>query len=218
MPSTRPTVRLTEIYASVQGESTHVGKPCVFVRLARCNLRCVWCDSAFTFTGGTVTLVASVLEQVRALGIHTVEVTGGEPLLQPGVIPLMEGLLAAGHEVLLETSGSLTTAEVPEGVHVVLDLKAPDSGESGANLWENLERLRPTDEVKIVLASRRDYEWALEVLRTRAPQARVPVLLSTAYGLLDARELAEWMVADRVPARLQLQLHKVLWPPDERGV
>ena len=211
-------LRVTEIYPSVQGESTHAGKPCVFVRLTGCNLRCTWCDSEYTFTGGQMRALDEVVAEAHAHGIHTVEVTGGEPLLQRNAPTLMQRLLDLGHEVLLETSGSVSTERVPEGVHVILDLKAPDSGEVEANLWSNLDRLRPTDEIKIVLASRRDYEWARDVLRERALAERCPVLLSPAWGLLDPADLVEWMLADGLPARLNLQLHKTIWGADAQSV
>ncbi len=169
-------VRITEVYASVQGESTHVGKPCVFVRLTGCPLRCVWCDSEFTFTGGQVQDVDDVVAQAHALGIHTVEVTGGEPLVQPTAITLMQKLLDLGHEVLLETSGALTIEAVPDGVHIIMDLKCPDSGEEARNHWPNLELLQAKDEVKFVIASRGDYEWARDTVRNHGIDARCPVL------------------------------------------
>lgn len=211
-------LRITEIYASVQGESTHVGKPCLFVRLTGCNLRCTWCDSEFTFTGGEHHHVDDVLRRVADYGIHTVEVTGGEPLVQKAVFPLMRGLVAAGHEVLLETSGSRSIAEVPPEVHIILDLKPPDSGEVDANLWSNLVLLRRKDEVKFVVASRRDYEWTRDVIAQHTLDQRCEVLISPVFGQVDPTELAGWIVEDRLPARFQLQLHKVLWPPDARGV
>jgi 7-carboxy-7-deazaguanine synthase len=211
-------VRITEVYASVQGESTHVGKPCVFVRLTGCNLRCTWCDSAFTFTGGTHREVDAVVAEAHAFGIHTVEVTGGEPLVQRAAIPLMERLLALGHEVLLETSGSRSIEDVPAAVHVIMDLKPPDSGEARANLWSNLELLRPHHEVKIVVASRDDYRWARDAIAEHDLTARCPVLISPVWGMVDPKDLAEWMVADRSRARMQVQLHKVVWPADARGV
>lgn len=203
----------------MQGESTHVGKPCVFVRLTGCNLRCSWCDSAFTFTGGAWRELEEVALEAHGFGIHTVEVTGGEPLLQPGAIPLMQRLIDLGHEVLLETSGSRPIADVPDGVHVIMDLKPPDSGEVEANLWANLDELRAKDEIKIVLASRRDYEWARDAIRDHRLHERCgAVLLSPAWGLIEPRDLVEWMLQDHLPARLQLQLHKVVWPADARGV
>lgn len=218
LPDRARAVRLSEIYVSVQGESTHAGKPCVFVRLTGCNLRCTWCDSTFTFTGGTWRDVAEVVAEVVALGVPTVEVTGGEPLVQRGAIPLLQGLLDAGLEVLLETSGSRPIRDVPEGVRVILDLKAPDSGEVEANLWEVLDDLDANDEIKLVLASERDYAWAAQTLRERRLDAICPVLLSPVWGRLDTAELVRWMLRDRLPARLNLQLHKVVWPPDARGV
>lgn len=212
-------LRISEIYASVQGESLHAGKPCVFVRLTGCNLRCTWCDSVFTFKGGTHRDWREVAEEAHALGIHTVEVTGGEPLVQKNVVHLMQRLLDLGHEVLLETSGSRDVSVVPAGVHIVCDFKAPDSHEDRANLWSNVDHLKPTDEVKLVLASRRDYEWAREVIAEHKLHERVAaVQLSPAWGLLDPAELVDWMMEDRIPARLQLQLHKVIWDPEARGV
>lgn len=211
-------LRLTELYASVQGESSHAGKPCVFIRLTGCNLRCTWCDSSFTFTGGEHHEVDAVLEQAHAFGIHTVEITGGEPLVQRAAIPLMQGLLDLGHEVLLETSGSRPIAPVPDPVHIILDLKPPDSGEVEANLWENLKRLRPHHEVKFVIASRRDYDWSQRIIAEHGLCERCPVWISPAWDLVEPREVAEWLVADRSRARLQLQLHKLVWPPNARGV
>ncbi len=217
-PTSAPRLRITEIYASVQGESTHAGKPCVFVRLTGCNLRCAWCDSTYTFKGGTWKAIDEVVDQARGFGVHTIEITGGEPLLQPAVIPLMQRLLDLGHEVLLETSGSLSIASVPDGVHIILDLKAPDSGEVEANHWENIPLLRRKDEVKFVLASRRDYEWARQVIAEHDLGARCTVLLSPAWGMIEPRDLVTWMLEDALPARLNLQLHKVVWSPDAVGV
>lgn len=212
-------LRVSEVYASVQGESTHVGKLCVFVRLTGCNLRCRWCDSEFTFTGGTHRDLEDVAQQAHAFGIHTIELTGGEPLVQRGAIPLMARLLELGHEVLLETSGSRDITDVPEGVHIILDLKAPDSGEVAANLWSNIPLLRRKDEVKFVLASRADYEWARAAIAEHDLARRVgAVLISPAWGLVNPADLAAWMVEDRLPARLQIQLHKVVWDPMARGV
>jgi len=211
-------LRIIEIYASVQGESTWAGLPCVFVRLAGCNLRCTWCDSEFTFTGGEHRLIKEVVEEVASLGFDLVEVTGGEPLAQRQVVPLIEQLLGRGHTVLVETSGSIDISMIPQGAHAIMDLKPPDSGEVDANHWPNLDQLRPGDEVKFVLASRRDYEWSREVVREHDLAAKAPVLFSVAHGLLDPAKLSEWLVEDRLPVRLHLQLHKFIWPPDARGV
>ena len=210
---------MSELYASVQGESTHAGKPCVFIRLTGCNLRCGWCDSVFSFTGGVHRDLEEVVAEVHAMGIHMVEVTGGEPLVQKNAPRLMERLLELGHEVLLETSGSRDIGVVPDAVHIICDFKAPDSGEVEANLWANVDRLLPHHEVKFVLASRRDYEWACEITRRYGLVDRVAaVLFSPVWGSLEAVELADWIVADRLRVRFQLQLHKVLWDPDARGV
>ena len=211
-------LRLSEIYVSVQGESTWAGLPCVFVRLTGCNLRCTWCDSDFTFTGGEHRALKNVLAEVQALGIHLVEVTGGEPLAQRQSIPLLQGLLDAGHTVLLETSGSISIEDVPEGVHVIMDLKPPGSGEMESNVWDNLEHLRKGDEVKFVLASREDYEWSRDVVIQHRLQDRFPVLFSTVFGKLDPALVSDWMCADKLQVRLQLQMHKYIWPPDARGV
>ena len=211
-------IRLIEVYASVQGESTWVGVPCVFVRLAGCNLRCTWCDSTFTFKGGQHRTIDEVLDEVAAFGIPLVEVTGGEPLVHRQAIPLMARLLERGHTVLLETSGSRDIAQVPEGVHIILDLKPPDSGEERANLWTNIPLLKSKDEVKFVIASRRDYEWAREKLRSYSLDQRCTVLFSPVFGQVAPLDLVSWIMEDRLPVRFQLQLHKVLWPPDQRGV
>lgn len=211
-------LRVTEVYASVQGESTHAGRPCTFVRLTGCNLRCTWCDSVYTFTGGTWRSIDSVLAEVRHLGVSLVEVTGGEPLLQRAAIPLMRGLLAMGCEVLLETSGSRSIADVPDGVRVILDLKPPDSGEVDANLWSNLDHVDADDEIKFVCASRADYLWARDIIATHTLAARCTVLLSPVWGAVAPRDLVAWMLEDRVPARLSLQQHKVIWSPDTTGV
>lgn len=211
-------LRLIELYLSIQGESQWAGQPCVFVRLAGCNLRCSWCDSTWTFKGGQHVSIDEVLARVAGLGVPLVELTGGEPLAHRQAIPLMRELLDRGHEVLLETSGSLDIAAVPAAVHIIMDLKAPDSGEEGKNRWANLGLLRAKDNLKLVLASRRDYEWAREVLALPARDPSVPVYLSPVFGRLDPAELAGWILEDRLPVRLQLQLHKLLWDPEARGV
>jgi len=214
------TIRITEIYPSVQGESTHAGRPCVFVRLTGCPLRCVWCDTAYAFTGGERRTIPEVVREARSHGIDLVEVTGGEPLAQRSAPALLAALAAEFAEVLLETSGSEPIAGLDPRVRVILDLKAPGSGESSRNLWENLADLKAGDEVKIVLADRADYEWARATIADRLAglPAAVPVLLSPVHGTLDPRLLAEWLIADRLPARLQLQQHKYIWQPETRGV
>ncbi|MSQ03305.1 MAG: radical SAM protein [Myxococcales bacterium] len=211
-------MRVIEVYASVQGESTFAGLPCTFVRLAGCNLRCRWCDSVYTFTGGERRSIDDVVAEVAGLGVSLVELTGGEPLVHRQAIPLMERLLAGGHTVLLETSGSRDIGPVPDGVRIILDLKPPDSGEVAANLWSNIPKLRAKDEVKFVIASRRDYEWSRDTVREHGLGAPVAVLFSVAFGEVQPADVVAWMLADAVPARFQLQLHKFIWPDAARGV
>ncbi len=209
---------MIEVYASVQGESTFAGLPCTFVRLAGCNLRCRWCDSVYTFTGGQRRSIDDVVSEVAGLGVRLVELTGGEPLVHRQAIPLLERLVAGGHEVLLETSGSRDIGPVPDAVHIIMDLKPPDSGEAAANLWSNIPKLRAKDEVKFVIASRRDYEWSRDVVREHGLDARVAVLFSVAFAEVQPAEVVAWMLADAVPARFQLQMHKFIWPEAARGV
>ena len=210
-------MRVTEIFYSIQGESTHAGRPCVFVRLAGCNLRCVWCDSEYTFTGGERMSVDEVVERVKGYGCNLVEVTGGEPLAQGEAFDLIGRLCDGGFEVLVETSGSIDITPVDRRAKIVLDVKCPGSGEAAKNRWENLDELRPHDEVKFVIAGRADYEWARKLVEEKRLD-RWTVLLSPVWGRLDLKSLAEWMLADRLPARLQTQLHKHVWGADVRGV
>ena len=204
-------LRLTEIFFSLQGEASRVGLPTVFVRLTGCPLRCVWCDTTHSFTGGESFDIAAVLAEVGRYPTRQVCVTGGEPLAQKECPALLTALCDAGYEVSLETSGALDIAGVDPRVSRIMDLKAPDSGECARNRWENLALLNARDEIKMVIASRADYEWARETINERRLDALCPVLLSPAQGLIDATDLAEWMLADRLNARFQLQLHKVLW-------
>ena len=208
------TLVIKEIYRSIQGESTWAGFPCVFVRLAGCDLRCVWCDAAHAFTGGRRMAVAEVVAEAEGLGCPLVEVTGGEPLLQAGVHPLMAALLDRGLRVLIETGGHLDISGIDPRVHRIIDVKCPGSGESERVRWENLSALRAGDQVKFVLASRADYDWAREVIRRHDLTGRSEVLLSVAHGLLAPVDLAAWMLEDHLPARLQLQIHKYIWSPD----
>ncbi len=213
------TVVVKEIYVSLQGESSHQGKLCTFVRLTGCHLRCTYCDSEFAFYGGERMRVDEVVEKVKALGAPMVEVTGGEPLLQPGVYPLMEKLLDAGFTVLLETSGAIDVRLVPPAVHKIVDLKAPSSGELDRNDYRVLESMNENDELKFVLGDRTDYDWAVKLIRERRLDEKpYGLLFSTVFGKLEPRQLAEWIIADRLPVRFQLQQHKYVWPPDARGV
>lgn len=204
-------LRLTEIFLSIQGESTRVGLPTVFVRLTGCPLRCSWCDTDYAFSGGEATTVAAVLERVAALGCDTVCVTGGEPLAQRGCLALLTALCDAGYSVSLETSGALDIAAVDPRVSRIMDLKAPGSGEADKNRWDNLAHLTGRDELKIVLRDRADYEWARDAILGHDLAARCPVLLSPVAGALVPAQLAEWILADHLPVRLQVQLHKILW-------
>ncbi len=218
MSASTATLRITEIFHSIQGESTQTGRPCVFVRLTGCNLRCVWCDTAYAFEGGEAMSIEAIADRVAAYGTDLVLLTGGEPLAQEGVHDLIDRLLEQGREVMIETGGSLDIARLDRRVRVVLDVKCPGSGMEPKNRWENLEHLKPTDEIKFVLNDRRDYEYARDLIRRRELVGRATLLLSPVHGVLAPRELAEWMLSDRLPARLQLQIHKMIWSPDARGV
>ena len=210
---------INEIFHSVQGESTYAGRPCVFVRLTACDLRCSWCDTPYAFHEGRKRSLEDVLREVEGYECPLVEVTGGEPLLQEAVYPLMESLVEMGKTVLLETGGHRSTARVPVDVVTILDVKCPGSGESHRNCWENLAKLRAHDEVKFVVKDRADYEYARNVIEERALPGRVAAIhFSPVHGVLDPKSLSEWVLADRLPVRVQLQLHKYIWSPDTRGV
>jgi 7-carboxy-7-deazaguanine synthase len=210
---------VNEIFHSIQGESTHAGRPCVFVRLTACDLRCTWCDTPYAFHEGRKMTIDEILEQVRGYGCGLVEVTGGEPLLQREVYPLMQRLLDEGFAVMLETGGHISIEQVPEAVTSVIDVKCPASGESEKNYWPNLERLRPHDEVKFVIQDRGDYEFATDVVaKFNLAERAHAVLFSPVHGVLDPKELAAWILADKLPVRLQLQAHKYIWGATARGV
>ena len=205
-------VTINEIFYSVQGESSYAGQPCVFVRLTACDLRCSWCDTPYAFHEGSKRALDSVLGEVDRYDCPLVEVTGGEPLLQEAVYPLMDALLARGKTVLLETGGHRSTARVPEPVVTILDVKCPGSGEADKMDWANLDRLRPHDEVKFVIKDRADYEYARALVRDRDLAARAAAVhFSPVHGEMDLRTLSEWVLADRLPVRVQVQLHKLLW-------
>lgn len=211
-------LKINEIFHSIQGESRHAGRPCVFVRLTGCNLRCAWCDTAYAFEEGSDLPVAAVLERIAPYGTRYVLVTGGEPLAQEGVHDLVGELCDRGYEVAIETGGSLDLSPLDRRVMVVMDLKCPGSGMSQKNRWENLDLLKPSDEVKFVVADRADYEWAREAVVRHRLGDRCGVLFSPVHGVLHPRPLAEWILADRLPVRVQVQLQKYIWPPDQRGV
>lgn len=208
-----------EIYASIQGESSFAGLPCAFVRTTGCNLRCSWCDTTQAFHGGEKLAVDEVLRRALALGTPLVEVTGGEPLLQPGVLPLMRALCDAGKTVLIETSGERDISGIDPRVHRIVDIKAPASGESARNRRENLDVLTERDELKLVLAGRDDYAWARDLVRRERLSDRVKhVLFSPVHGVLDPRDLVAWVLEDALPVRVNLQLHKYVWGAATQGV
>jgi 7-carboxy-7-deazaguanine synthase len=216
--TTQPSLNITEIFHSIQGESTRAGQPCVFIRLTGCPLRCTWCDTEYAFSGGTQMPVEAIMNQVQSYQCPLVEVTGGEPLHQPDCLVLLNRLCDAGFQVMLETSGAFDIAQVDERVSIILDVKCPGSGMTNRMLWDNLAHLSGKDEVKFVIKDRADYEWAREVLQQHALSGRCPVHFSPVFGELHLPSLAEWILKDRLPVRLQLQLHKVIWDPETRGV
>lgn len=210
---------VNEIFHSIQGESSHAGRPCVFVRLTACNLRCSWCDTPYAFHEGRKMTLEDVLAEVDRHGALLVELTGGEPLLQSDVYPLMQRLLASGRTVLLETGGHVSLEQVPAGVRTIMDVKCPGSGESHRTDWSNLARLGLEDEVKFVIRDRTDYHFAREIVARHDLASRVnAVLFSPVHGVLDPRTLAEWVLADRLAVRVQVQVHKYIWDPGTRGV
>ena len=211
-------MKVTEIFHSIQGESTYAGRPCVFVRLGGCDLRCRWCDTEYAFHEGSPLTVEEILTEVRALRCPLVEITGGEPLLQKETPELCRRLLAEEFEVLVETGGHRDISVLPDGVRVILDVKCPGSGESEKVDWDNLDRLRPGGEVKFVIVDRVDYEWARAVVHHRDLGARYPVHFAPVFGRLAYEDLVAWILEDRLAVRFQAQLHKHIWAPDRRGV
>ena len=211
-------MRITEIFHSIQGESTFAGRPCAFVRLTGCPLRCSWCDSEYTFYGGTEMTLDDVLAQVRAFGCRLVEVTGGEPLHQPEAFALIARLCDEDYEVLVETSGAIDISPVDKRAHIIMDVKCPGSGMMDRMDWKNLDRIAGKDEIKFVLKDRVDYEFAKTIVERHKLIDRCPLLFSPSFGELDPRQLSEWVLADKLPVRVQLQLHKLIWDPQTRGV
>ena len=211
-------MRVTEIFHSIQGESSYAGQPCIFVRLTGCPLRCTWCDTEYAFYGGTEQPIDDILAKVDSFGCRLVEVTGGEPLAQSDALPLISTLCDRGYQVLIETSGAIDIASVDRRAHVILDVKCPGSGMTDRMYWPNLNQLTMKDEAKFVLADRKDYDWAREIIAKYELTTRCSVLMSPVFGSLEPRQLAEWVLADRLPVRFQLQLHKWIWAPDMRGV
>jgi len=219
MSEREKTLTINEIYHSIQGESTWAGRPCVFVRLTFCNLRCNYCDTEYAFYEGKKQTLKEIMEGVEGFRCPLVEITGGEPLLQKNVLLLMSMLCDTGHTVLLETSGAHDISKVDPRVHRIMDLKTPGSGEVEKNLWSNIDHLGPGDEVKFVIGSREDYEWSCDKIRRFDFAKRChAVLLSPIFGRLDPRAIVEWILADRLDVRFQLQMHKFIWTPTQRGV
>jgi 7-carboxy-7-deazaguanine synthase len=213
-----PVIKINEIFYSIQGESSHSGKPCIFVRLTHCNLRCSWCDSTYTFHEGQDMAIGEILERVAGYSCRLVQVTGGEPLAQTASLELMRRLCDSGYQVLLETSGSLDIHAVDSRVHRIVDFKCPGSGMADRNLWRIVEHLQPSDEVKFVIADREDYSWAKAAILEHKLNERCPVLISPVFGDLENVALADWILADGLPVRFQIQLHKYVWDPSMRGV
>ena len=211
-------MRITEIFYSIQGESTHAGKPCVFVRLTGCSLRCGYCDTKYSYAGGQEQSLEQVLATVASYPAKLVEVTGGEPLEQDAVYPLMDAFLGKGYTVMLETGGHVSIARVPAPVIKIIDIKTPDSGEPDTFLWPNLDLAAPHDEFKFVITSRADYEWSRATVRERFQNRPQTLLFSPSHDELPAKDLAAWVLADNLPVRLQLQAHKYIWGADVRGV
>ncbi len=219
LPDLTATLKINEIFFSIQGESTFAGRPCVFVRLTACDLRCTYCDTAYAFYEGIKRTIADILGEVRSHNCPLVEVTGGEPLLQPNVHPLMQALCDEGNTVLIETSGAHNIGQIDPRVRRIMDLKCPDSGESHRNLTENLPLLNHQDEVKFVVGSEKDYVWARDQIRRGGWSKRVnAVLISPVFGKITPLDLATWILADNLEVRMQLQMHKLIWDPNKRGV
>lgn len=224
MQDAPPFLRITEVFHSIQGESTWAGLPCTFIRITGCPLRCTWCDTTYSFHGGERRTLDELVAQAKEIGTPLVEVTGGEPLAHPNAFELIRRLLDEGFTVLVETSGAVDVAPRDPRCHLIMDLKCPGSGEVEKNLWSNLDHLTAQDEVKFVVADRADYEWTREVIRERGLDARLEegtlkaLLVSPVHGAVDLQGLAEWILEDRLPVRFQVQLHKYIWDPETRGV
>ena len=212
------TLTVNEIFHSIQGESSHMGKPCVFVRLTYCNLRCTYCDTEYAFYEGVLMSIEEILVRVAEFDCKLVEVTGGEPLAQEGVHELFSALSDRGYDVLVETGGSLDISTIDRRVKRIVDLKCPGSGMVKKNLWSNIRHLRDTDEIKFVIGNREDFDWAVDCINRFGLLQRCPVLMSCVFDVLQPVELATWILESRLPVRLQLQMHKYIWEPERRGV
>ena len=211
-------LRINEIFYSIQGESTFAGEPCVFIRLAGCNLRCDWCDTEYAFSEGREMSFMEILDEVDKYNCRLIEVTGGEPLFQEGVLSLLKLLAEDGRIILLETGGHMDISNVDARVTCIMDIKCPSSGESEKMRWKNIDLLKPLDEVKFVIADRKDYNWAKKIIKKYSITKRCTVLMSPVFSRLSNQELAEWILDDRLNIRLQLQIHKYIWDPQKHGV
>ena len=211
-------IKINEIYLSVQGESTHTGLPCIFIRLTGCNLRCSWCDTAYAFHEGKNMSIDEILQKVENFGIHLVEITGGEPLMQDNVYTLMKRLIEKGYKVMLETGGSISLERVPKDVIKIMDLKCPGSGEQEKNNLDNLKLLAPHDEVKFVILDKKDYEWSRDIIKRYKINETARILMSPVFDKLELKEIVKWILKDRLPVRLQTQLHKIIWDKNTIGV
>ena len=211
-------IKINEIYLSVQGESTHTGLPCIFIRLTGCNLRCSWCDTAYAFHEGKNMSIDEILQKVESFGIHLVEITGGEPLMQDNVYTLMRRLIEKRYKVMLETGGSISLERVPKDVIKIMDLKCPGSGEQEKNNLDNLKFLAPHDEVKFVILDKKDYEWSRDIIKKYKINETAHILLSPVFDKLELKEMVKWILEDRLPVRLQTQLHKIIWDKNTIGV
>ena len=211
-------IKINEIYLSVQGESTHTGLPCIFIRLTGCNLRCSWCDTAYAFHEGKNMSIDEILQKVENFGIHLVEITGGEPLMQDNVYTLMRRLIEKGYKVMLETGGSISLERVPKDVIKIMDLKCPGSGEQDKNNLDNLKLLAPHDEVKFVILDKKDYEWSRDIIKRYKINETAHILLSPVFDKLELKEMVKWILEDQLPVRLQTQLHKIIWDKNTIGV
>ena len=211
-------IKINEIYLSVQGESTHTGLPCIFIRLTGCNLRCSWCDTAYAFHEGKNMSIDEILQKIESFGIHLVEITGGEPLMQDNVYTLMRKLIEKRYKVMLETGGSISLERVPKDVIKIMDLKCPGSGEQEKNNLDNLKLLTPHDEVKFVILDRKDYEWSRDIIEKFKINETAHILLSPVFDKLELKEMVKWILEDRLPVRLQTQLHKIIWDKNKIGV
>ena len=211
-------IKINEIYLSVQGESTHTGLPCIFIRLTGCNLRCSWCDTAYAFHEGKNMSIDEILQKVANFEIHLVEITGGEPLMQDNVYILMRRLIEKGYKVMLETGGSISLERVPKDVIKIMDLKCPGSGEQEKNNLDNLKLLAPHDEVKFVILDKKDYEWSRDIIKKYKINETAQILLSPVFDKLELKEMVKWILEDQLPVRLQTQLHKIIWDKNTIGV